>query len=200
MKGPWSRLPLTIRWLKQEYRRDFPISKQPPNHMPIEYGPIELLNSSISTARARKKVNDITQDLIMLFKPTDQCFICKSSILDSNKDVFSKNCLGLKCINCNVIVHTICMAKYFLNKEREEAIGDENKIINVLPIEGNCPKCDVYLLWGDLIKYRQCSFKSNNDDDELNNDEEMNDDDNDDFSEEVDLDEDENDGTRFGEL
>jgi hypothetical protein len=167
--------------------------------MPIEYGPIELLNSSISTARAKKKINDIKQDLIMLFKQTDQCFVCKSTILDESKDVFSKNCLGLKCINCNLNVHTICMANYFLNKEKEEAISEEEKQkINLLPIEGSCPKCGVYLLWGDLIKYRQCSFKSGNDDD-FNNDEEIEDED--DFSEDDnDLKEDDNDGTRFGEI
>jgi len=36
--GPWWRLPLTIRWLKQEYEMPFPLEKQPPVHMPITYG------------------------------------------------------------------------------------------------------------------------------------------------------------------
>lgn len=168
--------------------------------MPIEYGPIELLNSSISTARARKKTNDITQDLIMLFKQTDQCFMCKSLILDTNQEVFSKNCLGLKCINCNVIVHTICMAKYFLDKEKEEAIGEDKEKLNVLPIEGTCPKCNVYLLWGDLIKYRQCSFKSSTDDgdDQEMDCDDLDDDDDDNFSE--DEDKNDNDGTLYGEI
>ena len=36
--GPWNRLALTIRWLKQEYVRDFPPELPPPMHMAIAYG------------------------------------------------------------------------------------------------------------------------------------------------------------------
>ena len=38
--GPWHRLPLTIRWLKQEYQQEFPSNLLPPMHMPIVYGPV----------------------------------------------------------------------------------------------------------------------------------------------------------------
>ena len=41
--GPWRRLPLTIRWLNQEYELDFPLDRQPPVHMPIAYGQVELM-------------------------------------------------------------------------------------------------------------------------------------------------------------
>ena len=47
--GPWNRLPLTIRWLKQEYKMEFDVDQQPPTHMPIAYG---LLKK-----RKRKKGN-----------------------------------------------------------------------------------------------------------------------------------------------
>ena len=40
--GPWRRLPLTVRWLRQEYQLDFPLDRQPPSHMPIAYGEVEL--------------------------------------------------------------------------------------------------------------------------------------------------------------
>ena len=38
--GPWNRLPLTIRWLKQEYKMEFDVDQLPPMHMPIVYGPL----------------------------------------------------------------------------------------------------------------------------------------------------------------
>ena len=36
--GPWNRLALTVRWLKQEYKQDFLPDLVPPLHMAIAYG------------------------------------------------------------------------------------------------------------------------------------------------------------------
>ena len=41
--GPWCRLPLTIRWLQQQYQKDFAPDKQPPEHMPIAYGLVKSI-------------------------------------------------------------------------------------------------------------------------------------------------------------
>ena len=39
--GPWNRLALTVRWLKQEFCQDFDPSRVPPLHMAITYGPVK---------------------------------------------------------------------------------------------------------------------------------------------------------------
>ena len=53
--GPWVRLPLTVRWLRQEYQLDFPLDRQPPPHMPIAYGPVELTSSTKGGSEAGQK-------------------------------------------------------------------------------------------------------------------------------------------------
>ena len=45
-RGPWCRLPLTVRWLKQDYQVEFTASEQPPIHMPILYGPVDIQKST----------------------------------------------------------------------------------------------------------------------------------------------------------
>ena len=51
---PWRRLPLTVRWLQQEYALEFPLDKQPPVHMPIAYGQVELT----SEKKKKKKIHE----------------------------------------------------------------------------------------------------------------------------------------------
>ena len=48
--GPWWRLPLTIRWLKQDYEMSFPLDRQPPVHMPITYGLVGFNKSAATGA------------------------------------------------------------------------------------------------------------------------------------------------------
>ncbi|XP_019553010.3 structure-specific endonuclease subunit SLX1 homolog [Aedes albopictus] len=39
--GPWNRLPLTVRWLTDDFHREFEIGKVPPMHMPICFGRVK---------------------------------------------------------------------------------------------------------------------------------------------------------------
>lgn len=68
--APWNRLPLTARWLKQEYRMDFEPSLQPPLHVPITFGPV----------RAKKMLLQSTEQE----EHTSKCFLCKGLIKVNN--------------------------------------------------------------------------------------------------------------------
>jgi structure-specific endonuclease subunit SLX1 len=142
--GPWARLGLTIRWLKQEYKKDFPINKQPPPHMPIMYGPVQILSKSKEQGRQET-------GLISSF---DKCSVCKFNLNESNNIILYKNLNVLKCLNCQELFHSTCLASFFIN--------DEENSLQLLPIHGTCPICDSYLLWADLVNYRLNSFKKVN--------------------------------------
>jgi structure-specific endonuclease subunit SLX1 len=168
---PWSRLPLQIRWLKQEYQKEFQPNKMPPNHMPIVYGQIELIKES----------NKQKLDEEHLFISASQmnksecCPLCFKSLLLNNEPKTTMKII--ECLKCRQFFHTICLAKVFLG----------NKCL--LPIDGDCPQCGQYLLWGDIIQLRrgrQIKGKSNKDDeddcDSINSNSDDDDDDDDDSS------------------
>lgn len=151
--GPWNRLPLTIRWIEQDFAKDFPVmifiqtffkepffinlfclqvDKIPPIHMPITYGPI-----------VSKKLKKQPESEVSLLEVGDgdgifACYVC-GKYIESGK--------GLRCLHpeCDMICHIACLSKLFLND------GD------YIPVSGQCPKCKSYVTWGDLVrKYRGC--------------------------------------------
>ncbi len=135
---------MNIRWLKHEYKKDFALNKLPPEHMPIVYGLVQIVT-------LKKKDKDEFAKLTNNFRHNDVCFICKLKI---NTDVIlNKHLNGLKCLNCDVITHTVCLAEHF---KQSEEIKE-----HLLPVSGHCPKCDTHMMWGDLIKYRLSMYKKN---------------------------------------
>ncbi|XP_050292735.1 structure-specific endonuclease subunit slx1 [Anthonomus grandis grandis] len=95
--GPWNRLPLTIRWLNEEFIREFPVGKCPPMHMPICHGPV--------VSKKLKAQGSLSQEP----KESDLCYIC-FNIIEPPKQ--------MTCLNsdCNILCHILCMSKSFLSK------------------------------------------------------------------------------------
>ncbi|XP_020360024.1 structure-specific endonuclease subunit SLX1 isoform X1 [Oncorhynchus kisutch] len=123
---PWSRLPLTTRWLKQEYRMDFEPGLQPPLHVPLAFGSI----------RARKpKPKDVEEE--QEEKGADICLLCQGTVKSADK---------MTCFHplCHMTSHVICLAKHFLTGEAA----------HLLPVEGECPGCRHSVLWGSLIRHK----------------------------------------------
>lgn len=88
--GPWSRLGLTVRWLKQEYQIPFPVGKEPPIHMPIAYGLIELSKEGCSNGN--KFSDGTTADA----KKVPECDICSLQplVCQSGESSFSFTCVN----------------------------------------------------------------------------------------------------------
>jgi structure-specific endonuclease subunit SLX1 len=127
--GPWNRLPLTIRWLKQEYKEDFPPSEQPPRHMAIAYGPIDLQKSkeSVTEEEAVEPTSPVTLQQC--------CDVCYQTFKEDENG-------SLVCYHkpCKMIGHVLCLAKLYFKDGM------------LIPIAGNCVLCGEELLWGELIR------------------------------------------------
>uniref|UniRef100_A0A670JAP2 GIY-YIG domain-containing protein n=2 Tax=Podarcis muralis TaxID=64176 RepID=A0A670JAP2_PODMU len=111
--APWCRLPLTIRWLKQEYCRDFPAGLEPPLHMPVAFGQVRAVKTKGVKA---PEVNVATPK---------RCSICLKKFQDGDNDI------PLRCFHpgCTMAAHMTCLSRAFLAKEP----------LHFLPIEGQCP-------------------------------------------------------------
>lgn len=126
--GPWNRLPLTVRWLKPEYQRDFPADLQPPLHMPLVFGPVKSKKvqkkdkSKVAEGEAESEDDELL------------CCVCFKIVASSDR----LQCLSPK---CGSVGHTICLSDRFLSGTS-----------NVIPVRGNCPTCGLETLWGDLIR------------------------------------------------
>ncbi|XP_028297643.1 structure-specific endonuclease subunit SLX1 isoform X2 [Gouania willdenowi] len=125
--APWNRLPLTTRWLKQEYRLDFEPSLQPPVHVPVAFGMV----------RVKKKKTPPPASPEEAEPQTTMCCLCNTTIMQSE---------GLSCVHapCRLRTHLLCMARSFLKADPS----------HLLPIEGACPSCGRSVLWGSLIRHK----------------------------------------------
>ncbi|GLH01457.1 Structure-specific endonuclease subunit SLX1 homolog [Gryllus bimaculatus] len=133
--GPWHRLPLTIRWLKQEYAREFPASRSPPMHMPVVYGPVAT--KKIPSTQTTEENNDALDETLSL------CSLCSETVTKQQR----MTCLNPKCL---LMVHVICLANLFV---------PENEVV---PVDGQCPACKIDVLWGDLVRKKNGCYRDLN--------------------------------------
>ncbi|PIK43634.1 putative structure-specific endonuclease subunit slx1 [Apostichopus japonicus] len=80
---PWRRLPLTVQWLKQEYRTDFPVDLQPPSHIPIGYGQIK--SKKVKKQSDNNEEDTDGDDLPSIsFSQSSRCEVCVKKIKNEN--------------------------------------------------------------------------------------------------------------------
>jgi structure-specific endonuclease subunit SLX1 len=136
---PWRRLPLTIRWLKPEYERDFSHTMCPPLHMPLVHGPVRSVKAAKKSSTGLPdsgETDEVEEDQLF-------CNICFKTVSSGEK----MECLNIK---CGAISHIICLSQSFLASE-------DNQMI---PIEGNCVTCETILQWGDLIRKKNGCYNN----------------------------------------
>ncbi|XP_072934255.1 structure-specific endonuclease subunit SLX1 homolog [Epargyreus clarus] len=92
--GPWCRLPLTIRWLENEYFEEFQPERKPPDHMKVCHGPVKSRNLKPSKDTASSPIRA-------------KCGLCFT---------YSNAKEQLTCMNsnCDLVVHITCLADKFL--------------------------------------------------------------------------------------
>ncbi|KAK7085779.1 Structure-specific endonuclease subunit SLX1 [Halocaridina rubra] len=139
---PWSRLPLTIRWLKQEYKKDFPPGMEAPLHMPIAYGPVKAQKVLSSKNGEKSERNSEKGSCI--------CMICEEEV--QPEDI-------MRCLQntCSMTAHVICLAGHML---KDDPPG------TIIPLEGSCPTCSSNLLWGDLVRLKRGCYREIDGEDE----------------------------------
>ncbi|KAM8961633.1 structure-specific endonuclease subunit SLX1 [Pelodytes ibericus] len=143
--APWSRLPLTLRWLRQEYRRELPPLLQPPMHMPLAFGQVRAKPIGKGKRDKGKAAENGRGD-----EESEACDPLRASITRRCRVCYQKvqgEDDSLRCFHtgCSLTAHILCLAKLFLRNEPE----------HLVPVEGSCPSCGHSVLWGDLIRFKK---------------------------------------------
>ena len=176
--APWCRLPLTIRWLKQDYQQDFPVNANPPTHMPIVYGPVSVKTVKPGPLETQSQNGPEDPDDVPAFtqRSWTRCAVCCQKMTVSGMHLFQllAECMATMLIlmfqgemvkiSCSFFAKQIVeentlrclkpacrMVSHTLCLARHFLGADSTE---VLPTEGQCPSCRSVLLWGDLIRFK----------------------------------------------
>ncbi|XP_037078530.1 structure-specific endonuclease subunit slx1-like [Pollicipes pollicipes] len=90
--GPWRRLPLTVRWLRPEYRRPLPADCLPPPHMPVVQGAVRPAKAKERTAADGERL---------------ECALCGAGVPAAD----ALTCLSPR---CPLVAHLVCLADELL--------------------------------------------------------------------------------------
>uniref|UniRef100_A0A8R1TWZ6 Structure-specific endonuclease subunit SLX1 homolog n=1 Tax=Onchocerca volvulus TaxID=6282 RepID=A0A8R1TWZ6_ONCVO len=124
---PWRRLSLTFRWLLPELQIPFPLDVPIPSHIAMQHGAVTKTSTLIPQLQEEY---DVIGTCSLCLKPINSI----SELLRcSAKEI------------CKSHFHMRCLSKYALNTD------DEYKIL-LFPIQGQCPKCGMTYLWGELVR------------------------------------------------
>ncbi|VBB31750.1 unnamed protein product, partial [Acanthocheilonema viteae] len=124
---PWRRLSLTFRWLLPELEIPFPLDIPLPSHVAVQYGSVTKISSLIPQLQEEY---DVIGSCSLCLKPINsisELLRCSASEI------------------CKSHFHMRCLAKHALNADNEYRIL-------LFPIQGQCPKCAITYLWGELIR------------------------------------------------
>lgn len=75
--GPWTRLPLTVRWLSDKKQS---LERIPPLHMPITSGPINVSKQTNTIPSKRKKINKCNMPTNDKIQCVTSCLLCNNMI------------------------------------------------------------------------------------------------------------------------
>lgn len=151
--SPWNRLSLTIRWLKQEYSKEFSPDLAPPLHMAIAYGPaksIKVKAASVDKHKEETNPEDTMELDAAKVRRYIRCTICNKLITPMVEKQVTVGCYHPK---CTMTSHIICLANSFLTAKKEE-------MAQILPVEGVCPKCKQALFWGDIVRHKHGCYQN----------------------------------------
>ncbi|VDP12682.1 unnamed protein product [Onchocerca flexuosa] len=124
---PWRRLSLTFRWLLPELKIPFPLDVPVPSHITVEHGAVT-------------KTSTLIPQLLEEYGVIGTCSLCLKPI-NSIAELLRCNAKEI----CKSHFHMRCLSKHALN-------ADEEYKTLLFPIQGQCPKCGITYLWGELIR------------------------------------------------
>ncbi|KAI7873055.1 hypothetical protein BDF14DRAFT_1751452 [Spinellus fusiger] len=132
---PFSRWPLHLHFATPVWQYLFMaegaavVGKPLPHHMLSTVGDID----SFYSAMVPKQPSPTCP--LSLVSQTPVCYQCKRDICRQAINTF------VTCSVCAIAFHLTCLAHVFLGSS-----------IALVPVDGQCPKCDSHLRWGDLIQ------------------------------------------------